>query len=70
MIYVVLVDKSKEDINLNLEIWRNTLPAKGFNLNKIKIEYLKYNFYNKTSAHERKIKMNDTKISTSKMFDI
>lgn len=42
----------------------------SFKLSKIKIEYLKCDFYNKTSAHERRIKMNDTKISISKMFGI
>ncbi len=41
---MVYVDKIKREINVKLEIWRDTLRSKGFPLNKTKIEYMKCKF--------------------------
>jgi hypothetical protein len=38
---VILVDESKMRIDQKLELWRRTLEAKGFNLSRSKIEYMK-----------------------------
>ena len=44
---VILVDTCRECVKLKLEMWRNALEAKGFKSSRIKIEYLKCNFYDK-----------------------
>ncbi|PHT48085.1 Phosphoenolpyruvate carboxylase 4 [Capsicum baccatum] len=41
---VVLIDESREGVNNKLEIWRQTLEAKGFRLSRTKTEYLECKF--------------------------
>jgi hypothetical protein len=41
---VVLVDESKTGIDQKLELWRRTLEAKDFRLNRSKTEYMKCDF--------------------------
>uniref|UniRef100_A0A1U7WIE3 Uncharacterized protein LOC104228864 n=1 Tax=Nicotiana sylvestris TaxID=4096 RepID=A0A1U7WIE3_NICSY len=37
---IVLIDESKTSINEMLEVWRHALEYKGFNLSRMKMEYL------------------------------
>jgi hypothetical protein len=41
---VVLVDESRTRVDLKLELWRQTLEAKGFRLTRSKTEYMKCDF--------------------------
>jgi hypothetical protein len=41
---VVLVDESRTGVDQKLELWRQTLEAKGFRLSRSKIEYMKCDF--------------------------
>jgi hypothetical protein len=41
---VVLVDESRTGVDEKLELWRQTLEAKGFELNRSKTEYMKCDF--------------------------
>ena len=43
---IVLIDESREGVNLKLELWRQTLELKGFKLSKTKTEYMQYRFSN------------------------
>ena len=47
---VVLVDESQEGVNRKLELWRQTLEAKGFRVSRTKTEYMRCDFGN--TAHE------------------
>jgi hypothetical protein len=40
----VLVDESKTGVDQKLELWRQTLEAKGFRLSRSKTEYMKCDF--------------------------
>jgi hypothetical protein len=41
---VVLVDESKTGVDQKLELWRQTLEAKGFRLSRSKTKYMKCDF--------------------------
>jgi len=41
---IVLIDESREGVNIKLERWRDTLEAKGFRLSRSKTEYLHCRF--------------------------
>jgi hypothetical protein len=41
---VVLVNESRMGVDQKLELWRRTLEAKGFRLNRSKTEYMKCDF--------------------------
>jgi hypothetical protein len=41
---VILVDESKTGVDQKLELWRQTLEAKGFMLSGSKTEYMKCDF--------------------------
>ena len=41
---IVLIDESREGVNIKLERWRDTLEAKGFRLSRSKMEYLHCRF--------------------------
>jgi hypothetical protein len=41
---VVLVDESRTGVDQKLELWRQTLEAKGFRLSRSKMEYIKCDF--------------------------
>ena len=43
---IVLIDETKEGINIKLEVWREALYSKGFKIIRNKIEYMKYFFSN------------------------
>ena len=37
---IVLIDESREGVNIKLERWRDTLEVEGFRLSSSKTEYL------------------------------
>ena len=41
---IVLIDETKYGVNVKLEVWKEALESKSFKINRIKIEYIKYNF--------------------------
>ena len=43
---IIPLAESREEINVKLEIWRNTLESKGFRLSRSKTEYMHCNFAN------------------------
>ena len=45
---IVLVDETKEGVNTKLELWRQTLEALGFRLSRLKIEYMRCTFSNRS----------------------
>jgi hypothetical protein len=49
---VVLVDESRTGVDQKLELWKRTLEAKGFRLNRFKTEYMKCDFSATTQEEE------------------
>ncbi|XP_047252221.1 uncharacterized protein LOC124887084 [Capsicum annuum] len=41
---IVLINETRSSVNGRLEVWRQTLEAKGFKLSRIKTEYLECKF--------------------------
>ena len=41
---IVLISENKEGVNKKLELWRQTLEAQGFKLNRSKTEYMECKF--------------------------
>jgi hypothetical protein len=41
---MILVDESMTEVDQKLELWRQTLEAKGSRLSRSKTEYMKYDF--------------------------
>jgi len=56
---LVLTEKSKEEANSKLELWKQTLESKGFCLSRSGTEYLHYDFSNKQEENDLKIKVGD-----------
>jgi hypothetical protein len=53
---VVLVDESRTGVDQKLELWRQTLKAKGFRLSRCKSEYMKCDF-NATTQEEGDVRL-------------
>jgi hypothetical protein len=49
---VVLIDKSRIEVNQKLELWRQTLESKGFRLSRTKIEHMRCQFNEENSDDE------------------
>jgi hypothetical protein len=49
---VILMDESRMGVDQKLELWRRILKAKGFRLNRSKIEYMKCDFSATTQEEE------------------
>ena len=41
---IILIGETKEEVNKKLELWRQTLEARGFRLSRWKIEYIECTF--------------------------
>ena len=41
---LVLVDETRDGVNVKLELWRQTLESRGFRLNRAKTEYMECKF--------------------------
>ncbi|KAF3632917.1 hypothetical protein FXO37_27265 [Capsicum annuum] len=55
--YEVLIDESRRGVNDKLEIWGQTLEAKGFRLSRTKTEYLKCKFSDSRQEDEVVVKL-------------
>ena len=42
--YIVLLDETRSGVSVKLEIWRDTLESKSFQLSRTKTEYKKCKF--------------------------
>ena len=64
---IVLIDESREGVNLKLELWRQTLESKGFKLSRTKTEYMHCRFSN-LRAQSDKVSLNSVDIGASRKF--
>ena len=44
---IVLIDETKKGVNIELELWRQILEARGFRLSRSKTEYIECKFRKK-----------------------
>nr|XP_009611950.1 uncharacterized protein LOC104105373 [Nicotiana tomentosiformis] len=49
---IVLIDEIQDDVNAQLEVWRQTLESKGFELSSTKTEYFECKFSGETQEGE------------------
>ena len=47
---IVLVDETKEGVNIKLDLWRNNLESKGFKLSRRKTKYMECKFSKNVSG--------------------
>jgi hypothetical protein len=64
---VILVDESRTGVDQKLELWRGTLEAKCFRLNRSKTEYMKCDF-SVTMQEERDVILNDQMVPKKDTF--
>lgn len=64
---IVLVDETRERVNVKLETWQETMEEKGFRLRNAKIGYMEFKFSN-TRSIETKAKIGDIELSASETF--
>ena len=57
-----MIGETKKGVNKKLELWRQTLEAQRFRLNRSKTEYMEYKFRKKK---EQRAKCNHTQWSTN-----
>lgn len=65
---VVLVNETIEDVNIKLELWRNTLESKDFKLNAQKIKYIKCKFNKNRSINNVIVRYKDQVIPKKYQF--
>ena len=61
---IVLIDETKSGVNAKLEVWREALESKGFQISRTKTEYIKCNFSRSKNTNEETVKnckLRDTK---------
>ncbi|XP_070004896.1 uncharacterized protein [Nicotiana sylvestris] len=54
---IVLVDETRDDVNAQLEVWRQTLESKRFKLSRTKIKYLECKFSGETRGWEGEVRL-------------
>ncbi|XP_070008570.1 uncharacterized protein [Nicotiana sylvestris] len=54
---IVLIDETRDDVNTQLEIWRQNLESKGFKLSRTKTEYLECKFSGETQGGEEEVRV-------------
>jgi hypothetical protein len=64
---VVLVDESRTGVDQKLELWRQTLEAKGFMLSRSKTKYMKYDF-SATTQEEGDVRLDGQVIPKKDIF--
>ncbi|XP_028118391.1 uncharacterized protein LOC114315957 [Camellia sinensis] len=64
----VLMDKTREGVNIKLETWREALESKGFRISRIKTEYMKYNFSNNNNGNRGQVKIENQELPKSEHF--
>ena len=65
---IVLVAKTKVEVNAKLELWREALKSKGLNISRNKTEYMECNFSKNQGMNEREVRIEDQEIPKSEQF--
>ena len=65
---LVMIRKSKEDIIVKMELWRETLESKSFRISRTKTEYMKCKFNQSRSSESGELKLDDKPIPKSEQF--
>ena len=64
---IVLMDETKEGLNIKLEAWREALELKGFKISRNKTEYMECHFSN-NRKNNTSVKINEHNLEISKSF--
>lgn len=65
---IVLVEESRETVNSQIELWRQTLEAKGFRLSRSKTEYMHCKFSKRQTSDDVEVKMGEDVIPQVSKF--
>ncbi|XP_065866590.1 uncharacterized protein [Euphorbia lathyris] len=65
---IVLVDETKEGVEMKLELWRQTLESRGFKLSRSKTEYLECKFSGRRSREAGTITLDGRVVQASDCF--
>ncbi|GMP67085.1 hypothetical protein CsSME_00027194 [Camellia sinensis var. sinensis] len=65
---IVLVNETKEGVNIKLEIWRKTLESKGFRISRTKTEYMECKFSNNNNKSRGEVKIENQELPKSEHF--
>ena len=65
---IVLIGGTKEVVNKKLELWRQTLEARGYRLSRSKIEYMECKFRKKKNNEQGVIAFDGQQIPVTKCF--
>jgi hypothetical protein len=65
---IVLIDESRAGVNAKLELWRQTLEARGFKLSKSKTEYMECRFSKQRSSDGSVVKLGEHEIPVDDSF--
>ena len=65
---IVLIDETKEGLNLKLNRWVDALESNGFKISRIKTEYMKCNFNNSEDPDEEPIKISNQVVTRTNHF--
>ena len=57
---------TKYGVNAKLDVWRDVLEYKGFNISRTKIKYIKYNFSKSRNTNEETVKIVSQEIWSEK----
>jgi hypothetical protein len=63
---IVLVDETRHGVNVKLEIWRDALESKGFQLSRTKTEYMECKFSKSRNRDEGVVRFDGQEIPKSK----
>ena len=66
--YIVLIDETIEGVNTKLELWMQTLEARGFRLSRSKIEYMKCKFRKRMNNEQSVITLDGQHIPVTECF--
>ncbi|XP_060183146.1 uncharacterized protein LOC132613111 [Lycium barbarum] len=65
---IVLIDESRSGVNAKLEVWRQTLESKGFQLSRTKTEYLECKFSDLVHEADVEVKLGTQVIQKKDSF--
>ncbi|XP_070045053.1 uncharacterized protein [Nicotiana tomentosiformis] len=65
---IVLIDEMRDDVNAQLEVWRQTLEYNSFKLSRIKTEYLECKFSGETQGGEGEVRLDSQVIPGRESF--
>ena len=65
---IVLIDETKEGVNTKLELWKQTLEARGFRLSRSKTEYMECKFRKRRKNEQCVITLDGQQIPVTECF--